>query len=313
MSNTNSTADTVGAQVNQSKVQVGRFKASSSVLDALRSAANQSGAKFDLLLSNAAIESGLNPSAKASTSSASGLFQFIDQTWLAAVKKNGAAHGLAAQAAAIVQRGGSYTVEDPAMKQEILNLRNDPKVAASLAADHLRDLGNTLTASLGHAPDVAETYLGHFLGAGGATQMLKAAQMNPNMPASSVLPEAARANGALFNNQTVGQFINKIRNRIDKTFGELGLPIPQGGMQFGTPQPASTEAGAQPGDLQPDGWGKGSPTKLATSQERIMLASLAEVFTRMGHHHSGKSAHNGGNMSTAASQALGSPSHSMNL
>lgn len=311
MANATSSSDGLGAQLDQTKVQVGRFKASASVINALRSAANQSGTNFDVLLSNAAIESGLNPSAKASTSSATGLFQFIDQTWLAAVKKNGAAHGLAAQASAIVQRGGTYTVEDPAMRQEILNMRNDPKVSSALAADHLKDLGNTLTASLGRAPDVAETYLGHFLGAGGAAQMLRAAQMNPNMPASQVLPDAARANGALFNNQTVGQFMNKIRNRIDQTFSELGLPMPQGGLQFAAAQPASQEAGADSGDLQPDGWGKGSPTKMAGASERVMLASLAEIFTRMGHKH-GPHAQNA-TTPQATSQALGSTSNSMNL
>jgi hypothetical protein len=289
----------------QNQVQLGRFRASASVVNALRSAAQQSGVPFGTLLDNAAVESGLNPNAKASTSSASGLFQFIDQTWLAAVKRSGAAHGLGAQAAAIIQQGNHYTVADPGMRADILALRNNPTIAASLAADHLRDLNATLTASLGRAPDAAETYLAHFLGAGGATQMLKAAQINPDAPASSILPAAARANGALFNNQTVGQFLNKIHNRIDQTFSDLGLPVPRGGLQLAS---ASSSPGAESDadptlQEQPDGWGKGSPTTLSTAPARLMLASLAAVFTKLDqhYHHHGQ----GQSMPTGAVETLG--------
>src|SRR6476646_11882530 len=52
------------------------------VTGAIRDAARVTGAGFEYLLNTALRESNLNPSAKAKSSSATGLFQFIDQTWL---------------------------------------------------------------------------------------------------------------------------------------------------------------------------------------------------------------------------------------
>jgi hypothetical protein len=169
-----------------------------SVLAALDRASAATGTRFDVLLASAALESGLRPNAKAGTSSAAGLYQFTEQTWLGAVKQYGGAHGMAAEAAAIVSRDGRLTVADPAARQRILNLRYDPATAAMLAGAHLQGLGQRMTAALGRAPDAAELYLGHFLGAAGAAQMLHAAATTPGRSAADVLPEAARANAAAF-------------------------------------------------------------------------------------------------------------------
>ncbi len=57
--------------------------AASPIDGAIRDAARTTGASFEYLLTTAQIESNLNPAAQAATSSASGLYQFIDQTWLA--------------------------------------------------------------------------------------------------------------------------------------------------------------------------------------------------------------------------------------
>ena len=67
---------------------------------AIHRAAASTGVDFSYLLGQARIESGFNPNARAKTSSATGLFQFIDQTWLGTVKQHGAKHRL-------VREGGS--------------------------------------------------------------------------------------------------------------------------------------------------------------------------------------------------------------
>ena len=64
--------------------------AGSTVTGAIRQAAQATGTSFQYLLATAQVESGLNPQAGAATSSARGLFQFIDQTWLATIKQSGA-------------------------------------------------------------------------------------------------------------------------------------------------------------------------------------------------------------------------------
>ena len=84
------------------------------VIGAIRNAARQTGADFQYLLATAQVESGLNPTASVSSSSAKGLFQFIDQTWLTTLKESGPGLGYGRQADAIMQTpSGQYVVPDP--------------------------------------------------------------------------------------------------------------------------------------------------------------------------------------------------------
>ena len=67
------------------------------VQSAIALASSKTGVDFDYLLGQAKIESGLNANARAGTSSASGLYQFVEQSWLAVVKKHGSEHGRGAR------------------------------------------------------------------------------------------------------------------------------------------------------------------------------------------------------------------------
>ena len=73
------------------------------VAGAIKQAADTVGASFEYLLSTAKMESDFNPSAGASTSSARGLYQFIDQTWLGTVKEAGPQLGYSDYADAITK------------------------------------------------------------------------------------------------------------------------------------------------------------------------------------------------------------------
>src|SRR6267142_7074276 len=74
-------------------VTQGAGSAGSTVIGAIRNAARATGAGFQYLLATAQVESGLNPTATVSSSSAKGLFQFIEQTWLTTLKEAGPALG----------------------------------------------------------------------------------------------------------------------------------------------------------------------------------------------------------------------------
>jgi hypothetical protein len=171
------------------------------VTAAIQLASARTGVQFDYLLSQARIESSLNPNAHARTSSASGLFQFIEQTWLGMVKQHGDAHGLG-WAANAIQRGrnGHYYVSDPAARQQILDLRRQPEAASAMAAEFASDNGRYLQARLGRPAEPVDLYLAHFLGAGGAARFLRAHDSNPEASAAAMLPAAARANRAVFFN-----------------------------------------------------------------------------------------------------------------
>lgn len=165
---------------------------------AIAQAASRTGTSFDFLLAQARIESGLDSNAKAPTSSATGLFQFIDTTWLDMVHRHGARHGLADAAAAITAGNGKLQVSDPAMRTQILALRHDPDLSALMAGEYARENGAILAASLGRTPQSSELYLAHFLGAGGASRFLSALDTRADSPAASDFSEAAKANRAIF-------------------------------------------------------------------------------------------------------------------
>jgi hypothetical protein len=171
----------------------------SPVLSAIRTGAERTGVDYDYLVATAQRESALGPSAKARTSSASGLFQFIEQTWLGLVKGEGAKHGLGDYAAAVASRSdGTLTVPDPAVRREILALREDPVVAAKMAGVLTQKNRDVLAGEIGREPTPADLYIAHFLGARGASELIRTAQRNPARPAAGDFPEAAAANRTIF-------------------------------------------------------------------------------------------------------------------
>lgn len=173
-------------------VQSGRIQ------QAIAYAANATGIDFDYLLGQAKVESGLNASARAGSSSASGLYQFIESSWLAVVKKHGAEHGLGWAADAIRTSGGRYSVADGATRQAILALRNDPAAASLMAAEHASDNKAALEGNLGRAANGTDLYMAHFLGLGGANKFLSAMQADPQASGASLFPGAARTNRSVF-------------------------------------------------------------------------------------------------------------------
>jgi len=168
------------------------------VVNAIRQGAEKTGAGFDYLLKTAQRESALEPDAKAKTSSATGLFQFIEQTWLSMVKQEGPKQGLSQYADAISDNGGRLSVPDPATRDKILQLRNDPQVAAVMAGALTQKNRDQLASSLGRQPQAGELYMAHVLGARGASDLIRAAASDPSRVAARDFPEAAAANRSIF-------------------------------------------------------------------------------------------------------------------
>jgi len=189
------------------------------VTSAIRQAASATGTSFDYLLATAQIESGLNPGAQAQTSSAGGLFQFIDQTWLGIVKAVGPTLGLGNYAQAI-QRGtdGRYQVVDPAARQAILGLRNDPTASATMAGAFTRTNAAQLFQTIGRQPTDGELYMAHFLGADGAGKLISAVSNQPQAAAATLFPAAASANRSIFYDGSRPRTVAEVYSRIDSRF-----------------------------------------------------------------------------------------------
>jgi transglycosylase-like protein with SLT domain len=176
------------------------------VAGAIKQAAGASGMSFQYLLTTAKMESDFNPTAGASTSSAHGLFQFIDQTWLATFKEAGPQLGYGAYADMISKSSdGTYSVADPTARKTIMKLRDDPAVASDMAAALTQFNSFRLTGMIGRRPSDSELYMAHFMGVGGAAKLIGNAEDNPQASAARLFPNAAAANRSIFYDRATGR------------------------------------------------------------------------------------------------------------
>jgi hypothetical protein len=220
--------------------------ASPQVAGAIRQAASATGASFNYLLATAQIESNFNPAAQANTSSAKGLYQFIDQTWLATMKGAGPAVGLGRFAAAITRlEDGRYDVPDGAWRTAIMNLRGDPKVSAMMAGAYARSNAAQLADAVGRAPSEGELYIAHFLGAEGAAKLIANAQSQPNLRGADLFPQAASANRPIFfdragNARSVLGVYRELTGRYESARAAIGGDV------AATPMRGTLPAGPRP-------------------------------------------------------------------
>ena len=169
------------------------------VTGAIRHASRVTGTNFQYLVATAQVESRFNPGAAAPTSSARGLFQFIEQTWLATLKEQGPALGYGKVADAI-DRGpsGQYMVSDPRLTDRIMKLRNDPTANAVMAAAYTKENAGKLAGRLGRNATEGELYVAHFLGSNGAGRLISLAESRPAQRADEAFPGPARSNPSIF-------------------------------------------------------------------------------------------------------------------
>ncbi|MFI4973271.1 MAG: transglycosylase SLT domain-containing protein [Caulobacterales bacterium] len=168
------------------------------VEQAIQHASTATGVDFRFLMGTARRESGYNPDAKAKTSSAAGLFQFIDQTWLATLKRHGAKYGYA-QYADQIQAGadGRFHVAGQG-RQQVMNLRLDPHAASLMAGELAVEHASYLRGRVGRDPTAGELYVAHVLGPQGSARLIETVRIAPGANAAALFPEAAHANRGIF-------------------------------------------------------------------------------------------------------------------
>lgn len=170
-------------------------RAPGEIRTAIQQASAATGVPFNYLIAQAEQESGFKADARAATSSAAGLYQFTEQTWLRVIREHGDKHGAGEPARALSESGARV---DGATKARILALRDDPKLSAAMAAEYARGNQAQLSQALGREIGATDLYLAHFLGAGGASRFLGALRTEPGRAAAEILPEAAAANRGVF-------------------------------------------------------------------------------------------------------------------
>ena len=180
-------------------VDATRLVGANSVTGAIRKAAQATGTSFDYLLATARVESDLNPNLTMRSSTATGLFQFIEQTWLGTLKQAGPAFGYGTYANAISQTAsGRYVVADPALRNEIMQLGKDPAANALMGGVFTQTNAAVLASRLGRRPSEGELYIGHFFGPYAGAKAIALAGSNPTANGAEIFPAAARANRSIF-------------------------------------------------------------------------------------------------------------------
>src|SRR5271168_3530542 len=166
---------------------------------AIQRASNATGVDFGFLMRAAKRESGYNPGAKAPTSSAAGLFQFVEQTWMATLKKHGAKYGYARYADLIQQApDGRYRIDGAEAHKAVMDLRLDPHAASLMAGELTSDHAAYLRGRMGRAPTAGELYAANFLGPQGSAKLIETLRSSPTASAASIFPDAAASNPAIF-------------------------------------------------------------------------------------------------------------------
>jgi len=185
---------------------------------ALSLASSSTGADYHYLVNTARTESSFQAEAKAPTSSAVGLFQFIEETWIRTIKDEGPRLGLGKYAAWISKTpAGRYQVDTPEHRAALLKLRSNPKVSAMMAAAYARQNEQFVRSAIGRRPTSDELYIAHFLGPADAVKLINYRDSQPSLSGPDLFPAAAKANRPIFYSdagpRSVGQVYNLLAAR----------------------------------------------------------------------------------------------------
>ena len=213
------------------------------VQTAIQRASQATGVDFGFLMKTAGRESGLNPAARAGSSSAAGLFQFVEQTWLSTLKQHGAKHGYARYAELINKGGdGRYHVAGEEARRAVMDLRLDPHAASLMAGELTSDSAAYLTGRTGRSPTAGELYAAHFLGPQGSARLIEAVEKQPGATAAQLFPDAAHANKKIFYRDGRAATVGEVYANLTRTAGSaapIEAPAPAASPDGGFVQYAS--------------------------------------------------------------------------
>ncbi|MDB5371942.1 MAG: hypothetical protein JWP04_584, partial [Belnapia sp.] len=171
------------------------------VAAALATATRLTGTEPAVLRAIAWQESRFSGRARNRASSATGLMQFTETTWLEVVRDYGPRHGLASAAALLRTdpKTGAIATRRPKDLRHILALRFDPRLSAIMAGERLAAERAALQAMLGRTAGPTELYVTHLLGPAGARRFLAEFDRMPNRAVAEVVgADSLAANPGVF-------------------------------------------------------------------------------------------------------------------
>lgn len=227
-------SSTLVGQLDLTKGSFDPVKGKEAIDALLNDVSSKTGVDANTLKTFAAIESGMNPNAKAPTSSASGLFQFIKSTWDTMLNKYGSKYGLSSNVSPF-----------------------DPTANALMGAEYIKE-NKAAISSVKKDVNTTDLYLAHFLGAGGARQFFSAPQ---SANAAQMMPQAASANRSIFftkNGQarSIREVYELMQQKVGRSAKGFGFKaavadLPKDNMSTGSATPPSVIDTPVPGDNKP--------------------------------------------------------------
>lgn len=161
----------------------------------------EAGADPNKMMLMAAMESSMDPTQKAKGTSASGLMQFLGGTWDEQLGKHGKRYNLASD-------------------------RGDVRSQVILGSEYMKSNNVRIRKAAGRDLEMVDEYMGHLLGAGGASSLLRS---GANATASTVLPEQAASNRDIFYDKgrprTVGEMRDFLNGRLQAKAKSFGIDI----------------------------------------------------------------------------------------
>jgi LAS superfamily LD-carboxypeptidase LdcB len=256
-------SSSTGIPVTQSNINTPPIKVMGngnySVQEAIKLAAQLTGMDEGLLNRIVQIESSGRANAKASTSSATGLFQFIDSTWQSMLKKYASVYNI-----------------PPDAKPD------NPLYSAILGAQYSKDNLAYLKSKVGDFPVPEDTaiYLAHHYGPAGAVNILKFLKQNPSTPMQSAVDgKVYAANRGELGQKTVGEYMDYLNKKLgvgsvtmfSKTTG-TGANAPKAAVQ-NTPSTAAASAPKVTAQATPSSATASAPNSSSASVNSTSQAS----------------------------------------
>jgi len=214
------------AYANLARRDAARFGIDHGVIAAIRLSSIRTGVDFSYLMKLAATESNFEPESQSATSSATGMYQFTQSTWLFTLKKHGEKYGLVADYAAQIEfyvnrRSGTQRpfLRDKETYEHLLELRKNPRIAAMMAAETVLDNQQRLIDSFDREPTQTDLYLTHFLGANAAITFIRSLEQSPDKHAVELFPAAASSNRDIFHPNTCApRTVDEVYSLFGKKF-----------------------------------------------------------------------------------------------
>ncbi len=239
---------------------------------AIRLASLRTGVDFGYMMELSSAESGFDHEISAATSSATGLFQFTEDTWLQSLRRYGAWYGMAPlseQMNNTFDMNGVLVgrVENPFIRTAAFDLRVQPHLMAMMAGEFQLRNQFRISCVIPRQLNRTEMYFGHFLGASGAITFLQNRARTPAAQAARAFPRQAEANRNVFysrnkKGQRIARSYNDVYAFFNRKFGreiyEDSANLTAMDLHLHTPQQAHTIA-------TPEGYGNAAVSREDTA------------------------------------------------